>query len=114
MLRELKCKVCGKKFEQEVKRGRVSFYCSDECRKKDRYATNNSKMVERYHSDDEFRERRVKQNTESNRRRREARKEQVMQELVDDIMQAGNATKVRKILEERVRIKSEFYNAKSL
>ena len=110
----VKCEICGKEFEKEKGRGKAYKYCSDECRKTARTRANTKKMVKRYHGDAEWRARRVKQNVASNRRRRDARKEQAMQQLIADIMQANTAEGVRKILEERVRIKADIYNAKSV
>ena len=108
-----KCAVCGKEFKYDMgKRGPVPRYCSDECRRKAHIKTNTKSMTKRYHEDDEWRKKRVRQNAESNRRRREARREQVMQGLINDIMKAKTPEEVRSILEDRVKIKASLYNAR--
>ena len=68
-----------------------------------------SVAVKRYHADDEFRKKRVAANALGNRRRREARREQAMQELIADLMQANTSDEVRAILEKKTRIKSQYY-----
>lgn len=104
----MKCAVCGKEFERTDEWCHFKF-CSEECLKKGRKAVFNKAMRKRYAEDEEFRNARIRKNIESNRRRREARREQVMQELIVDLMQADTSDEVRKILEEKTRIKSKFY-----
>jgi endogenous inhibitor of DNA gyrase (YacG/DUF329 family) len=110
----VKCVICGKEFEKEKGRGKAYKYCSDECRKVARSRANTEKMVERYHGDAEWRAKRVKQNVASNRKRREARKEQAMQELCKELYDAKSSGDIRAILEKKVRIKASIYNAKSV
>lgn len=105
----VKCKICGKEFEVESKRGRVPQYCSDKCRRKAHTKVTTRNLTNRYRTDDEFRKKRVAANVLGNRRRREARREQAMQELISDIMQANTSDEVRAILEKKTRIKSEYY-----
>lgn len=105
----VKCKICGKEFEVEKTTGRVSGFCSEECRRKARTKVNTKSLLKRYHNDEEFRKKRIADNVIGNRKRREARKEQAMQELVADLMQADTSDEVRQILDERVRIKSQYY-----
>lgn len=105
----VECKICGKKFEVEKSAGRVSQFCSDECRRKARSKTNTKSIVKRYHNDEAFRKKRIASNVAANRKRREARKEQAMQELVLQLMQAETSEEIRSILDERVRIKSQYY-----
>lgn len=105
----VKCKICGKEFEVEKKRGRVPQVCSEECRRKAHTKITTRNIANRYRTDEEFRKKRVAANASSNRRRREARKEQAMQELVFELMQANTSDEVRKILDERVRLKSQTY-----
>lgn len=105
----VKCKICGKEFEVASKRGRVPQYCSDECRRKAHSKVTTRNIVKRYRTDDEFRKKRVAANVLGNRRRRETRREQAMQELISDLMQANTSDEVRAILEKKTRIKSEYY-----
>lgn len=105
----VECKVCGKEFEVEKTAGRVSGFCSEECRRKARTKINTKSLLKRYHNDEEFRKKRIADNVAGNRRRREGRKEQAMQELVADLMSADTSDEVRQILDERVRIKSQYY-----
>lgn len=105
----VKCKICGKEFEAEKTAGRVSGFCSEECRRKARTKVNTKSLLKRYHNDEEFRKKRIADNVIGNRKRREARKEQAMQELVADLMQADTSDEVRQILDERVRLKSQTY-----
>ena len=105
----VKCKICGKEFEVASKRGRVPYYCSDECRRKAHAKVTTRNITKRYHADDEFRKKRVAANALGNRRRREARREQAMQELIADLMQADTSDEVRAILEKKTRIKSQYY-----
>jgi len=105
----VKCKICGKEFEVEKKRGRVPQFCSEECRRKAHTKVTTRNITNRYHTDDEFRKKRIASNASGNRRRREARREQVMQELIFEVMQANTSDEVRAILEKKTRIKSEYY-----
>lgn len=107
----VKCKICGKEFEVKPNKrgGRVSQFCSDECRRKARSKINTKSLTKRYHTDEEWRKKRIASNVAGNRKRREARKEQAMQELVFQLMQAETSEEIRSILEERVRLKSQTY-----
>lgn len=105
----VKCKICGKEFEVEKGRGRVPQFCSEECRRKAHTKVTTRNIINRYHTDDEFRKKRIASNASGNRRRREARREQAMQELIFEVMQANTSDEVRAILEKKTRIKSEYY-----
>lgn len=110
MLKVAICKTCGKEFEYESNgAGRGFSYCSDECARKKRCRRNTEAMIRRYHSDDEFRKRRLRQNVESNRRRREARREVALQKLIDELSSTNDPVEIRKILEEKTRIKAKYY-----
>lgn len=100
-----KCIICGK----EVEGKRENVYCSDECRAKGHTKSTSKYLTKRYHSDETFRKKRIAMNVEGNRRRRAGRKEQVMQELILQLMQAETADEIRSILEEKTRIKSDLY-----
>ncbi len=105
----VKCKICGKEFEVDKSRGRVPRFCSEECRRKAHTKTTTRNIMNRYHTDEEFRKKRVASNVSSNRRRREARREQALQELVVELMQADTSDEVRRLLEEKTRLKSYLY-----
>lgn len=107
----VKCKICGKEFEVEPNKrgGRVSQFCSDECRRKARSKINTKSLIKRYHADEEWRKKRIASNVAGNRRRREERRELAMQQLVFELGQAKDAGEMREILEEKVRIKSQYY-----
>lgn len=105
----VECKTCGKKFEVERTAGRVSGFCSEECRRKAHIKVSTKSLLKRYHNDEEWRKKRIADNAAGNRKRREVRKEQAMQELVADLMSADTSDEVRQILDERVRIKSQYY-----
>lgn len=107
----VKCKICGKEFEVEPNKGggRMRGFCSEECRRKARTKINTKSLLKRYHNDEEFRKKRIASNIAGNRRRREERREQAMQELVRDLMLADTSDEVRQILDEKVRIKSQYY-----
>lgn len=105
----VKCKICGKEFEVEKTAGRVSGFCSEECRRKARTKVNTKSLLKRYHNDEEFRKKRIADNVIGNRKRREARKEQAMQELCEELYNAKSSGDIRAILEKKVRIKSQYY-----
>lgn len=105
----VKCKICGKEFEVDKSRGRVPQFCSEECRRKAHTKITTRNIMNRYHTDEEFRKKRVASNVSSNRRRREARREQALQELVVELMQADTSDEVRRLLEEKTRLKSYLY-----
>lgn len=105
----VKCKICGKEFEVEKTTGRVSGFCSEECRRKARTKVNTKSLLKRYHNDEEFRKKRIADNVIGNRKRREARKEQAMQELCEELYNAKSSGDIRAILEKKVRIKSQYY-----
>jgi hypothetical protein len=105
----VKCKICGKEFEPKRTAGRRPDFCSEECRRKAHTKKTTRYLNERYKNDEEFRKRRIASNIESNRRKREERKEQAMNGLVLEIMNAGSAEEVRKILDKNVRLKSHTY-----
>lgn len=105
----VECKVCGKEFEVEKTAGRVSGFCSEECRRKARTKINTKSLLKRYHNDEEFRKKRIADNVAGNRRRREGRKEQAMQELCEELYNAKSSGDIRAILEKKVRIKSQYY-----
>ena len=105
----VKCKVCGKEFEVEKTAGRVSGFCSEECRRRARTKVNTKSLLKRYHNDEEFRKKRIADNVIGNRKRREARKEQAMQELCEELYNAKSSGDIRAILEKKVRIKSQYY-----
>lgn len=104
-----KCIICGKEIEEKGGKGRKELYCSQECKSKGHTKATTKYLNSRYHTDDEFRKKRIASNAESNRRRREARKEQVMQELIVDLMQADTSDEVRKLLEEKTKLKASYY-----
>ena len=104
-----KCIICGKEIEEKGGKGRRGLYCSPECKSKGHTKATSRYLNSRYHTDDEFRKKRIASNVESNRRRREARKEQVMQELIADLMQADTSDEVRKLLEEKTKLKASCY-----
>lgn len=101
----MKCVVCGKEFEGDVRRR----YCSPECKRVMDVKNSLKSLHRKYHSDEEYRKKRIADNAAGNKRRREARKEQAMQELVRDLVLADTSDEVRKILDERVRLKSTLY-----
>lgn len=101
----MKCVVCGKEFEGDVRRR----YCSPECKRVMDVKNSLKSLHRKYHSDEEYRKKRIADNAAGNKRRREARKEQAMQELVRDLILADTSDEVRKILDERVRLKSTLY-----
>ena len=101
----MKCVVCGKEFEGDVRRR----YCSPECKHVMDVKNSLKSLHRKYHSDEEYRKKRIADNAAGNKRRREARKEQAMQELVRDLVLADTSDEVRKILDERVRLKSTLY-----
>lgn len=105
----VECKICGKEFEPKRTAGRRPDFCSEECRRKAHTKKTTRYLNERYKNDEEFRKRRIASNIESNRRKREERKEQAMNGLVLEIMNAGSAEEVRKILDKNVRLKSQTY-----
>ena len=106
-----KCIICGKEIEEKGGKGRKELYCSQKCRNKGHIKATSKYLNSRYHTDDEFRKKRIASNVESNRRRREARKEQVMQELILQLMQAETADEIRSLLEEKTKIKASCYYA---
>ena len=108
---KLNCKICGRSFTYEKTRGggREPGFCSDECRRRARSKTNTKSLLKRYHKDEDFREKRIRENVIGNRRRREARRAQVMDKLVDDLMKAQTPEEIRALLESRVRIRAELY-----
>lgn len=101
----MKCVVCGKEFEGDARRR----YCSPECKHVMDVKNSLKSLHRKYHSDEEYRKKRIADNAAGNKRRREARKEQAMQELVRDLILADTSDEVRAILEKRVRIRSEYY-----
>ena len=105
----VKCKIWGKECEVEKTAGRVSGFCSEECRRKARTKVNTKSLLKRYHNDEEFRKKRIADNVIGNRKRREARKEQAMQELCEELYNAKSSGDIRAILEKKVRIKSQYY-----
>lgn len=105
----IKCKICGKEFEAKRAAGRHPNFCSEECRRKAHTKKTTRYLNERYKNDDEFRKKRIASNAASNRRKREERKEQAMNGLVLEIMNAGSVEEVRKILDKNVRLKSHTY-----
>ena len=101
----MKCVVCGKEFDGDVRRR----YCSPECKHVMDVKNSLKSLHRKYHNDEEYRKKRIADNSAGNKRRREARKEQAMQELVRDLVLADTSDEVRKILDERVRLKSTLY-----
>jgi hypothetical protein len=63
----------------------------------------------KYHNDEDYRKKRIADNSAGNKRRREARKEQAMQKVIAELMQAETVEEVRNILEENTRLKSTLY-----
>ena len=103
------CKVCGKEFEYDTARGRDPHFCSDECRAKAHTKTNTKSMVKRYHNDEEWRKQRIKRNAEGEKRRRAERKEKVLNDMVAFFASTTDTKAIRRMLEEKTRIKSECY-----
>lgn len=104
-----KCIICGKEIKETMGKGRNKGYCSEECKRKGRVKASTKYLVKRYQTDEEFRKKRIKQNVESNKRRREARKEKVMQELCEELYNAKSSGDIRAILEKKVKLKTELY-----
>ena len=110
MIKTATCKVCGKEFKYKAStRGRAPYFCSDECRAKARTKSNTKCMVKRYHSDEEWRKKRVAQNVEGERRRRAERKEKVINDMVAFFASTTDTKAIRRMLEEKTRVKSECY-----
>lgn len=105
------CKICGKEFEYEYNggKGRKPGFCSEECRAKAHTKTNTKSMVKRYHSDEEWRKKRIAQNIASEKRRREERRDKVITEMVAFFASSTDTRAIRKMLEEKTRVKSEWY-----
>ena len=103
------CKVCGKEFEYEPSRGRKPGFCSEECRAKAHTKTNTKSMVKRYHSDEEWRKKRIANNAAGEKRRRAERKEKVITDMVAFFASSTDTRAIRKLLEEKTRVKSECY-----
>lgn len=101
----MKCVVCGKEFEGDVRRR----YCSPECKHVMDVKNSLKSLHRKYHSDEDYRKKRIADNSAGNKRRREARKEQVMQELCEELYNAKSSGDIRAILDKKVRIRSELY-----
>ncbi len=106
------CKVCGKELPRTItgKYHKSRVYCSDECRKKATAEYISNYTRERYKSDPEFRRHKSELSARCRKRKDAAKKEQRMQELVVDLMQASTSDEVRAILKERVSLRG-FKNA---
>ncbi|WP_024859800.1 hypothetical protein [Ruminococcus flavefaciens] len=104
------CSECGKLFEWERKgKGRLPHYCSAKCKNKRDNRATVAYLKQRYRDDLVFRERRKRSNILSMKRKRDERKAQAMEKLVNDLLAATTVEQVREILNERVRLKSELY-----
>ena len=101
----MKCVVCGKEFEGDVRRR----YCSPECKHVMDVKNSLKSLHRKYHSDEDYRKKRIADNSAGNKRRREARREQAMQKVVAELVQAKTAEEIRSILEENTRLKSTLY-----
>ena len=101
----MKCVVCGKEFEGDVRRR----YCSPESKHVLDVKNSLKSLHRKYHNDEDYRKKRIADNAAGNKRRREARKEQAMQRVVLQLMQAETAEEIRSILEDNTRLKSTLY-----
>lgn len=104
------CVVCGKEFNVGDGAGkRSTSFCSEECKAKHRSKQCVGYIKNRYERDENYRSLRIKKSAEGNKRRREARREQIMQQLVADIMLADTSDEVRALLDATVKVKGELY-----
>ena len=102
------CAVCGKKFAVVYHgKGRKPLYCSDACRRKANGISNTNYMRKRYAEDPEFRERRKKDAANFNRRRTEAVRNVMIEELTTKIEEAKNREEIIELLKKHVRIFTE-------
>lgn len=111
MIKTAICKVCGKEFEYEYNggKGRKPGFCSEECRAKAHSKINTKCMVKRYKNDEEWRKKRIANNVAGEKRRRAERKEKVITEMVAFFASSTDTRAIRKLLEEKTRVKSECY-----
>jgi hypothetical protein len=66
-------------------------------------------MVKRYHSDEEWRKKRIAENVAGEKRRRAERKEKVINDMVAFFASTTDTKAIRRMLEEKTRVKSECY-----
>lgn len=111
MIKTAICKVCGREFEYEYNggKGRKPGFCSEECRAKAHTKINTKCMVKRYKNDEEWRKKRIANNVAGEKRRRAERKEKVITEMVAFFASSTDTRAIRKLLEEKTRVKSEWY-----
>lgn len=105
------CVVCGKVFT-EVKHpnGNKRKFCSHECELKHRREYRRNYFNKRYENDAKYREKVKENNAKYGTEVRKAKKEQVLQEIVGILANTTDREKIRNILEEKFRIKSELYD----
>ena len=85
-IKESICRICGKKFFYRQKpKGRAPFFCSDECRKRAKSIRSVNYLRKRYHSDPEFRQRRIQSNVASNTKKREFAKELELKSIAENL-----------------------------
>lgn len=111
MIKTAICKVCGKEFEYEYNggKGRKPGFCSEECRAKAHSKINTKCMVKRYKNDEEWRKKRIANNVAGEKRRRAERKEKAITDMVAFFASSTDTRAIRKLLEEKTRVKSECY-----
>ena len=104
------CKMCGKEFTFVGKgSGRKPSFCSPECKKKSRTARTTAYLTMRYRADPEFRKRRVKSNSASNKKRREKLKDSELDRIAKTVAAMSDVEEVKAYLAKHMRVKGEFY-----
>ena len=104
------CKMCGKKFTFAKKRkGRRPGFCSPECKNKSRTARTTAYLNMRYRTDPDFRKRRVKSNSASNKKRREKLKDSELDRIANAVATMNDAEEIKAYLAKHMRVKGEFY-----
>jgi DNA repair exonuclease SbcCD ATPase subunit len=103
------CPVCGKEFEQPGGLGRKRVYCSDKCKSKRDNKETYKYLKKRYDSDEEFRKKRNEANVLSHRRKRDQAKRIAMRKLALDVLKCNTPEEAYALLEERTRLKREYY-----
>lgn len=103
------CPICGKEFEQPGGSGRKRVYCSDKCKSKRDNKAAVDHLRERYQNDEEYRERKLRGNCAYSKRKTEQAKRIGMRKLAMDILNVHTPEEAYALLEERTRLKSEYY-----
>lgn len=103
------CPVCGKGFEQPGGLGRKRIYCSDKCKSKRDNRASVDYIRNRYKTDEEFRNRKRNINNEYSKRKNEQAKRIGMRKLALDVLKCQTPEEVCALLEERTRLKREYY-----